>query len=159
MNLLIPELVKIEAKQTLLILHLRKIEAKWILFIPQIRKFEAERTLFIPQIGKSEVCLFHKFEKSKRSEFIPQIGKIEAKSVYSTNSKDWGGANWANSRNRQDRSGKNELDRSKTNRGGIFKAFMEPRNRFQGMDSASLCPGGPVQQPYYNSVLSPLRLF
>ena len=36
MNLLIPELVKIEAKRTLLILHLRKIEAKRILFIPQI---------------------------------------------------------------------------------------------------------------------------
>ncbi len=37
----------------------------------QIRKIEAERTLFIPQIGKikvkrSELCLFHKFERSKR---------------------------------------------------------------------------------------------
>jgi hypothetical protein len=31
----------------------------------------------------------------------------------------------------------------KTNRGGILKTFMEPRNRFQGIDSASLCPGGP----------------
>ncbi len=48
--LLIPALVKIEAKQTLLILHLRKIEAKRNLFIPQIRKIAAERTLFIPQI-------------------------------------------------------------------------------------------------------------
>ncbi len=34
----------------------------------RFRKFEAERTLFIPQIWKIEVCLFHKFEKSKRSE-------------------------------------------------------------------------------------------
>ncbi len=33
-NLLIPELVKIEAKRTLLILQLRKIQAKRILFIP-----------------------------------------------------------------------------------------------------------------------------
>jgi hypothetical protein len=53
-NLLIPELVKIEAKRTLLIPHLRKIEAKQILFIPQIQKIEAERALFIPQIGKIE---------------------------------------------------------------------------------------------------------
>ncbi len=37
-NLLIPELVKIEAKRTLLILNLRKIEAKRILLIPPIRK-------------------------------------------------------------------------------------------------------------------------
>ncbi len=37
-NLRIPELVKIEAMQTLLILHLGKIEAKQILFIPQIGK-------------------------------------------------------------------------------------------------------------------------
>jgi hypothetical protein len=36
---------------------------------------------------------------------------------------------------------------------------MEPRNRFQGIDFASLCPGWPVQQPYSNSVPSPLRLF
>ncbi len=35
---------------------------------------------------------------------------------------------------------------------------MEPRNRFQGIDSASLCPGRPVQQPYSNLVPSPLRL-
>ncbi len=47
-------------------------------------------------------------------------------------------------RNRQDRSEKNKLDRSKTNRGGIFKTFMEPGNRFQGIDSASLCPGRPT---------------
>ena len=36
---------------------------------------------------------------------------------------------------------------------------LEPRNRFQEIDSASLCPGGPVQQPYSSSVPSPLRLF
>jgi hypothetical protein len=34
--------------------------------------------------------------------------------------------------------------------------FKEPRNRFQEIDSASLCPGGPVQQPYFSSVPSPL---
>ncbi len=68
----------------------------------------------------NEVCLFHKFERSS-------------------------GANSAYSRNRLDQSDKNELDRSKRNRGGIFKTFMEPRNQFQGIESASLCPGGPVQ--------------
>ncbi len=97
-NLLIPELVKIEAKRTLLILHLRKIEA--------------ERTLF-----------------------IPEIGKIEAKKM-----------NWI------------EVKRTEA----IFlKLLWSPwgRNRFQGIDSASLCPGGPVQQPYSSSVPSPLRLF
>ncbi len=82
----------------------------------------------------------------------------EAKSVYSTNSKDRSEAN-SYSRNRQDRSEKNELDRSKTNRGGIFINFMEHRNQFQGIDSASLCPGGPVKQPYSSSVPSPLRMF
>ncbi len=44
-HLLIPKLVKIEAKRTLLILHIRKIEVMRILFIPQIRKIEAERNL------------------------------------------------------------------------------------------------------------------
>ncbi len=48
------------------------------------------------------------------------------------------------------------MDRSKTNRGGIFKTFMEPRNRFQGIDSASLCPSGPAQQPYSSRFLAPL---
>jgi hypothetical protein len=38
------------------------------------------------------------------------------------------------------------------NRGGIFNTFMEPRDQFQGTDSASLCPGGPVTQPYSSSV-------
>ncbi len=85
--------------------------------------------------------------------------RSEAKSVYSTNSKNQSGANSAYSRNRQDRSKKNELYRSKTNRGVIFKTFMEPSNLFQGIDSASQCPGRPVQQPYSSSVPSPLRLF
>jgi hypothetical protein len=34
---------------------------------------------------------------------------------------------------------------------------MEPRNRFQGNDSASLCPGGPVQQPYLLYLLARLQ--
>ncbi len=133
---------------------------------------------------RSEPCLYHKFERSKRSELC-LFNKLEvcystnskdrsgansvystkwkdwseAKSVYSTNLKDRSGANSAYTRNRQDRSEKKELDRSKTNRGGLFKTFMEPRNRFQGIDSASLFPGGPVQQPYSSSVPSPLKLF
>jgi hypothetical protein len=108
--------------------------------------------------------------------------RSEAKSVYSTNSKERSRANSVYSTNWTDRSEaksvystnsknrlipeigmieakKNELDRSKTNRGRIFKTFMGPRNRFQGIDSASLCPGGPVQQPYSSSVPTPLRLF
>ncbi len=43
------------------------------------------------------------------------------------------------------------------NRGRIFNTFMEPRNRFQGIDSASLCPGGPVQQPYLLYLLARLH--
>ncbi len=114
-----------------------KIEAKQGMFIHKIRKKEAERTLFFPQIGKIEAkrSLFipqiRKIE-AERTRLIPEIGKIEAK--------------------------KNELDRSKTNRGSIFNTFMEPRNRFQGIYSGSLCPGRPVQQPYSSSVPSPLRL-
>ncbi len=109
-NLLIPELVKIEAKQTLLIRHLRKIEAKRILFIPQIGKIKAEGTLFIPQIGQIE---------AKRSLFIPQIRKNEAERTLFIPEIDKIEAN------------KNELNQSKTNTGGIFKTFVEPRNRFQ----------------------------
>jgi hypothetical protein len=67
--------------------------------------------------------------------FIQQIGKIEAKSVYSTNLKDRSGANLAYSRNRQDCSEKNELDRSKTNRGRIFTTLWNP-----GIDSKELIP-------------------
>ncbi len=116
------------------------------MFIPQIGQIEAKRSLFNPQIQKNE---------AERTLFIP-TDRSEAKSVYSTNSKEQREANSAYSRNRQDPSEKNELDRSKTNRGGIFKTFMEPRNRFQGIDSTSLCPGGPVQQPYSSSVPSPI---
>jgi hypothetical protein len=101
---------------------MRKIEAKRSLFIPQIRKIEAEQTLLIPQIGKIEAkrsLFIQELKKieAKQTRLIPEIGKIEVK--------------------------KNELDRSKTNRGGILKTFIEPRNQFQGIDSASLCPGGP----------------
>ncbi len=149
-NLLIIEPVKIEAKRTLLILHLR-IQAKWILFITQIQSNEAERTRFIPQIGQ--------INKAKSVYSTNWKEQSKAKSVYSTNSKNQSEANSANSRNRQDRSEKNELNQSKTNRGGLFKTFMEPRNRFQGTDSVSLCPGGPVQQPYSSLVPGPLRLF
>jgi hypothetical protein len=61
--------------------------------------------------------------------------RSEAKSVYSTNSKDQNGVNSAYSRNRQDQSEKNELDQSKTNRGGIFKLLWSP-----GIDSKELIP-------------------
>jgi hypothetical protein len=106
--------------------------------IPQIGQIEANKnqSLFIPQIRKNE---------AKRSLFIPQLRKIEAEQTWLI--PEIGKIE-----------AKNELDRSKTNRGGIFKTFMEPRNGFQGIDSASLCPGGPVQQPYSSSVPSPLRL-
>jgi hypothetical protein len=43
------------------------------------------------------------------------------------------------------------------NRGSIFKTFMEPRNRFQGIDSTSLYTGGPVQQPYLLYLLARLH--
>jgi hypothetical protein len=135
-NLLIPELVKIKAKRTLLILHLRKIEARSVY-----------STNSKDRSGANSVYSTNWIDRS------------EAKSVYSTISKDRSWANSAYSRNRQDQSERNELDWSKTNRGCIFKTFMEPRNRFKGIDFASLCPGGPVQQPYSSSVPSPLRLF
>ncbi len=102
-------------KQILFIPQIQKIEEKQSLFILQIGQIEAKRSLFIPQIWKKE---------AERSLFIPQIEQIEAKRS---------GANWAYSRNRQDRSEINELDQSKTNRGGIFKTFMVLRNRFQGI--------------------------
>jgi hypothetical protein len=81
-NLLIPELVKIEAKRTLLILHHRKIEAKRILFIPQIRKIETERTLFCQQIRKIEAkrsLFIQELKKIKANELCLVIGKIKAK--------------------------------------------------------------------------------
>jgi hypothetical protein len=81
----------------------------------QIQKIEAERTRFIPQIGKIE---------AKRSLFIPQIRKIEAEQTQLIPEID------------KIKAEKNELDWSKTNIGGIFKTFMEPRNQFQGIDSA-----------------------
>ncbi len=105
---------------------------------PQIGRIEAKGSLFIPQIRKNEAkwsLFIPQIWKigGEQTRIIPEIGKIEAK--------------------------KNELDLSKTNRGGILKTFMEPRNRIKGIDSASLFPGGPVQQPYSSSVPSPLRLF
>jgi hypothetical protein len=120
-------------ERTLFFPQIRKVEAKRSLFIPQIRKIEAEQTLFIPQSQKFE---------AKQSLFIPQIQKIKAERTWLI-----------------PEIGKIELDQSKTSRGSIFKTFMEPRNRFQGIDSASPCPGGTVQQPYSSSVPSPLRLF
>ncbi len=118
---------------------------------------------------RNEASILASFSISKRNEPVYSrtckdrsenpAYSTQANSVYSTNSKDRSGANSASCRNRQDRSEKNKLDRSKTNRGGIFKTFTKPRNLIQGIDSASLCPGGPVQQPYSSSVPSPLRLF
>jgi hypothetical protein len=60
------------------------------------------------------------------------------------------------SRNRQDRSEKNELDLSKTNRGGILKTFMEPRNRFKGIDSAAYALAGLYNNPIPARFLAPL---
>ncbi len=116
-------------------------------------KDRSEATLLILYLRRSKrnkFCLFHKFERSKQSELCLFL-KLERsqrsevclfhKFERSKRSKLCLSTNW------------------KDRRGGIFKTFMEPRNRFQGIDSASLCPGGPVQQPYSSSVPSPLRLF
>ncbi len=147
-TLLILHLRKIEAKRSLFIPQIQKIkalipqigklEAKQSLYIPQIRKIEVERTLFIPQIGKLEAkrSLFIpqilKIE-AEQTRLIPEIGKIEAKKT-----------NWI------------EVKRTEA----IFlKLLWSPRNWFQGIDSASLCTGGPAQQPYSSSFPSPLRLF
>ncbi len=67
----------------------------------------------------------------EQTRLIPEIGKIETKKL----------------------TGLKQNEQRQ-----YFKTFMEPKNRFQGIDSTSLCPGGPVQQPYSNSVPSPLRL-
>jgi hypothetical protein len=81
-------------------------------------------------------------KRSKRSLFILQIQKIEAERTPLI-----------------PEIGKIEVKKELDLRGGIFKTFMELRNQFQGIDSASLCPGEPVQQPYSSSFPSPLRLF
>ncbi len=83
------------------------------------RTKQSELCLFhkLDRSKQSKVCLFHKFKRTKRSE-VCLFHKFEHRS----------GANSAYSRNRQDRNEKNKLDRSKTNRGNIFKTFMEPRN-------------------------------
>ena len=120
-------------ERTPFIPQIRKIEAKQSLLIRQIRKTEAERTLFFPQIGKIEV---------KQSLFIPQIRKT----VYSTNSKDQSGTNLAYSKNRQDQSEKNELDRSKTNRGGFLKLLWS-----LGIDSKELNPPAYARADLYNN--------
>ena len=111
MNLLIPELVKIEAKRTLLILHLRKIKAKRILFIPQIRKSEAERR-------GAKLCLFH---------------KLGRKSVYSRTENNRSEANSAYSRNRQDRSEKTNWIEVKRTEVVFLKHVWSP-----GIDSIEL---------------------
>jgi hypothetical protein len=96
---------------------------------------EAERNLFIPQIGQIEAkrsLFFSQIRKIKaeRTRLIPQIGKIEAK--------------------------KNELDRSKTNRGGILKLLWSP-----GIDSKELilpadALGGLDNNPIPARFLAPL---
>ncbi len=109
-------------------------EAKFVYSTNSKDRSAANSVFFTNWKDRSEVCLFHKFERWKRS-------------------------NSAYSRNRQDRSKKKKLDGSKTNRGSIFQTFTEPRNPFQRIDSASLCPGGHEQRPYSSLVSGPLRLF
>jgi hypothetical protein len=72
--------------------------------------------------------------------------RSEAKSVYSTNSKNRSGANSAYSRNRQDRSKKNNWIEVKGTEAVFLKLSWSPggSNWFQGIDSASLCLGGPI---------------
>ena len=77
------------------------------------------RNRFLGKLDRSkwkEVCLFHKSERTKRNE-VCLFHKFGANSAYS--------------RNRQDRSEKTNW--IKTNRVGIFRPFMEPTNRFQGI--------------------------
>jgi hypothetical protein len=107
--------------------------SKRSLFIPQIRKDEEERTLFIPQIGKIE---------AKRSLFTPQIRKIEAEQI-----------RLIPEIGKIEAKRKNWIEVKPTD--SVFlKLLWSP-----GIDSASLCPGGLVQQPYPSSVPSPPRLF
>jgi hypothetical protein len=70
--------------------------------------------------------------------------RSEVKSVYSTNLKTRSGANSSYSRNKIEEQ-KNELDLYKTNRGSIFKTFMEPRNQFQGIDPPAYALAGQSQ--------------
>ncbi len=104
-----------------------------ILFIPQIQKIEAERNLFFQQIRKFEAkrSLFipqiWKFE-AERARLIPEIGKIEAKK-----------RNWIAVKRIE----------------AVFLKFYGAQELIQGIDSASTCPGGHVQQPYSSSVPSP----
>ncbi len=138
----------------------RSKRSELCLFHKLDRSKRSEVCLFhkFKRMKRSELCLFHKLYRSKRSEvcLFPKCERTERSEVCLFHKfEKSSGANSAYSRNRQDRSENNELDRSKTNRGGILK-LMEPRNRFQGIDSASLCPGGPVQQPYSSSVPNPL---
>jgi hypothetical protein len=138
-GVLITELVKIEAKQTLLILPLRKIEAKRILFIPQFKRSKRSEVCLFHKLERSkrnEVCLFHKFERSKRSElclfhklerskrslFIQELKKIEAKRTQLI-----------------PEIGKIEAKNRTGSKFVFVLHVMEPKNWFQGTNSASQC--------------------
>ncbi len=73
-------------------------------------------------------------------------GWCEAKSDYYTNLKNQSAANSAFFRNRQDWSEKNELDWSKTNRGGILKLLWSP-----GIDSKEFIPPAYALAGLYNN--------
>ncbi len=141
----------------------RSKRSELCLFHKLDRSKQSEVCLFhkLERTKRSKHCLFHKLDISKRREvcLFHKLERTKRSKVCKFHFFFWSEANSAFSRKRQDRSEKNKLDWSKANRGGILKTFMESRNRFQGIDSASLCPGGPVQQPYSSSVTSPLRLF
>jgi hypothetical protein len=121
---------KIEAKGTLLIPEMRRSKRKkneqdqsktnrggiFKTFMEPKNRFQGNDSASLCPVYSSLFIQELKKIDAKRTGLIPERGKIEAK--------------------------KNEQDQSKTDRGGIFKTFMEPKNRFQGNDSASLCPGG-----------------
>ncbi len=114
------------------------------LLIPELVKIEGKRTLLILHLERSKqskFCLFHKFETLKWSLFIPQIWKIEA-------------VTWLIPETGKIEAKKTNWIEVKQTEAVFLKLLWSP-----GINSASLCPGGPVQQPYSSLVPSPLRLF
>ncbi len=122
-NLLIPELVKIEAKRTLLILHLRKSES--FFFTNSKDRSRANSVYSTNWTDRSEAKSVYSTNSKERSGaksvystnsknwseaksvyFTNSKNRNEAKSVYTTISKNRSVANSAYSRNRQDRSEK-----------------------------------------------------
>jgi hypothetical protein len=95
---------------------------------------------------RSEVCLFYKFERTKRNK-VCLFHKFK-KWKWSENS--------AYSRNRQDRSDKNELDRSKTKRCGYLKLLWSPGINFKELIPPAYALVGLYNNPIPARFLAPL---